>query len=74
MNGTYDAEADAVYLRLVDPPVPGSSQRQPAVEVAGLPTTVVFDLDDEDRILGIEFIGARAAFRSETLAALQRLG
>ena len=74
MNGTYDAESDAVYLRLIENPEPGCSNRQAAVEAEGLRAMVVFDFDDEDRLLGIEIIGARDVLRPETLTMLRRIG
>lgn len=74
MNGTYDKSADAAYLYLVDEIQPGDSKRQIPVEGDGLKPMVVLDLDDQDRILGIEIIGARNSLRAETLASLRRIG
>ena len=73
VNGTYDPEADAAYLRLVEQPEPGQSKRQATVHADGLRAMIVFDFDDEDRILGIEIIGARDQLRPETIDALRSL-
>ena len=70
MNGTYDRSVDAAYLCLVDDIRAGSSKRQIAVEGDGLKPMVILDLDDHDRILGIEIIGAKNSLRPDTLAAL----
>jgi uncharacterized protein YuzE len=73
MDGTYDPEVDAAYLRLVPTLEPGRSKRQAAVHADGLKAMIAFDFDDEDRILGIEIIGARDQLRAETIDALRRL-
>ena len=72
MRGTYDKSADAAYIYLVDAIGDGESKRQAVVEAEGLRAMVVLDFDDEDRLLGIEIIGARSALRPETLADLTR--
>lgn len=74
MNGTYDEESDAVSLWLVDEIEAGASKRQSVVSATGLHETVVLDFDEDDRILGIEILGARRVLRPETLAALRRIG
>ena len=73
MDGTYDPEVDAAYIRLVSTLEPGESKRQAVVQADGLTASIVFDLDDEDRILGIEILGARDQLRSETIDALRKL-
>ena len=76
MNGTYDEESDAAYLRIVDEVGAGASKRQSVVSGNGLqePTSAVFDFDEDGRLLGIEILGARQLLRPETLAALRRIG
>jgi uncharacterized protein YuzE len=72
MRGSYDPEADAAYLHLIDSDE--RSVRQAWVEAEGLRAMVVLDFDDEDRLLGIEIIGARDQLRRETIAAWQDEG
>jgi uncharacterized protein YuzE len=73
MDGTYDPEVDAAYLRLVPALEPGESKRQARVVADGLRATMILDFDDEDRILGIEIIGASDQLRPETIEQLRRL-
>ena len=74
MEGTYDPEADAAYLGLVATTEPGESKRQATARVEGLRADIVFDFDADDRIIGIEIIGARDQLRPETIDGLRRLG
>ncbi|MFP5322364.1 MAG: DUF2283 domain-containing protein [Acidimicrobiia bacterium] len=74
MEGTYDKTADAVYLQLVESIGLGGSKRQAVVEAEGLKAMMVLDFDDQDRILGIEIIGARGSLTAETLNSLQQIG
>jgi uncharacterized protein YuzE len=73
MDGTYDKSADAAYINIVESIAPGEASRQASVEAEGLRAMVVLDFDADDRLLGIEIIGARRVLRPETLAALRRL-
>lgn len=74
MEGTYDKAADAVYLRLVESIGAGGSKRQAVVEAEGLKAMMVLDFDANDRILGIEIIGARRSLTQEILDSLKRIG
>jgi uncharacterized protein YuzE len=74
VQGTYSEQADAVYLYLVDEIRPDESKRQAPIEAEGLKAMVVLDFDEDDRILGIEIIGARGSLRPETIANLRRIG
>jgi uncharacterized protein YuzE len=67
MRLTVDTKADAAYLRLVDDIQPGESVRTIVCEDPGLSGMVVVDIDAAGHVLGIEFVGARALLRSETL-------
>ncbi|HEX8796199.1 MAG TPA: DUF2283 domain-containing protein [Polyangiaceae bacterium] len=60
---TYDPEADASYIYVV-----GRAHRiRPHHQVAALEGYVVFDVDDDGRILGIEILGVSRVLRAETL-------
>lgn len=72
MHGTYDDDADAAYIYLTNEIQPGDSKRQAVVEADGLTATVVLDFDDQERLLGIEILGARGFLRPETIESLNR--
>ena len=73
MEGTYDPEADCAYLRLVATVEVGASRRQAVVRGVGLKADLVLDIDENDRILGIEIFDARDVLREDTIAALRQL-
>lgn len=70
MHVTYDPSADAAYIALKHPVGPGEAVRQQNVLIKN--AEVVLDFDNDDRLLGIEIIGAGAALPAETLQAAQR--
>jgi uncharacterized protein YuzE len=70
MDGTYDPDADMAYLRLIPRIDPGSSKRQVVARLEGIADDLVFDLDQDGRILGIEVFGASTVLRPETIEAL----
>lgn len=72
MHGTYDEDADAAYIYLTDAIGVGESKRQAIAEADGLTAMVVLDFDDQERLLGIEIIGARGILRPETIESLNR--
>ena len=74
VDGTYDPEVDAAYLRLIPTVEPGGSKRQVVARTDGLAGELVFDVDEDGRIIGIEVLSATAVLRAETIAQLQRLG
>jgi uncharacterized protein YuzE len=74
VEGTYDPEVDAAYLRLIPAIETGSSKRQVVARTDDLAGEFVFDVDEDGRIIGIEVLGAAAGLRPETIAQLQRLG
>jgi uncharacterized protein YuzE len=49
MKARYDAEADALYVRFADAPVIESEEVRPGV---------VFDYDDQGRIVAVEILDA----------------
>jgi len=73
VEGTYDPEVDAAYLRLIPSIEPGASKRQ-VVGTDELAGELIFDVDEDGRIIGIEVLGAATVLRPETLAQLRQLG
>ncbi|MBO3662337.1 DUF2283 domain-containing protein [Microbacterium stercoris] len=67
MSITFDPEADAAYIVIGTGPGKGEAVRQ----VSGIATPtggeIILDVDAEGRLLGIEVLGATAAFRPEVL-------
>lgn len=59
MNLSVDAENNIAYLNLVEGTP--KSVKQKTVEVSG--GTIIIDIDDEDAVIGIEFIGASTLLR-----------
>ena len=61
---TYDPEANAAYIYLSGGTI---------LESAEVVPNVVFDYDAEDRIVGIEFLNARAQLSATLLFAAESL-
>ena len=55
MKSTYDPEADAAYIRLIDAAVVESEEVRPGC---------VIDFDSQNRLVGIEIIGLRRQYAS----------
>lgn len=68
---TYDAEADASYIYLTDPIGSGEAVEQHVVDLPESGGTVVLDLDQERRLLGIELIGVTSLLRPESVPERQ---
>lgn len=47
--------------------------RQAVVAAEGLRAEIVFDFDDEDRLIGIEILGASSQLRGEALQSFVQL-
>lgn len=61
MKVTYDIEADAAYIQLVERIQPGeASQQIHSIETPGGKGEIVLDFDAGGVLLGIEVLGARA--------------
>lgn len=71
MRATYDAEADAAYIHLVDNGAAGPSVRTPEVDTPH--GSVVLDLNADGMLLGVEVVGARATLQPAFLAQAERL-
>ncbi len=67
MKLTYDVEADAAYLPLVQRIGAGEAVAQVVVNDPRLRGQVSLDLDGAGFLLGVEVIGARKLLRSDTL-------
>jgi uncharacterized protein YuzE len=74
VDGTYDPEVDAAYLRLIPTLEEGSSKRQVVARTDDRAGEFVLDVDEDGRNIGIEVLDAKAVLRPETIAQLQRLG
>lgn len=77
MRVTYDREADAAYLYLVDRIGAGGVARTESVDLAPdahtLEEDVNLDLDAEGRLIGVEVLAASARLSPELLRAAQRI-
>lgn len=73
MKITYDKEADAAYVQLVDEILDGEASTQlHSIDTPGQKGEIIIDFDAEGRILGLEILGAKDVLREETLALAQR--
>lgn len=72
MRLTYDAEADAAYVYLVDTIGAGEVARTAAsmLELDG--AFIAFDFNADGKVLGIEILGASSALTPETLRTAER--
>jgi uncharacterized protein YuzE len=70
MRITYDADADAAYIALVDAIADGAAAQQlHSIVTPGGLGEVTLDFDREGRILGIEVLNASAVLPPAALAA-----
>ena len=68
MHVSYDPEADAAYIRMVDVIEDGEATAQVTARPDGGDAEFTLDLDRDGRLLGIEVLGATLGLRPETLA------
>ncbi|UNX53527.1 DUF2283 domain-containing protein [Georgenia sp. TF02-10] len=69
MRITYDRDADAAYISLVQKVEPGEATRQvPFIETPNNESQVTLDFDVEGHLLGIEVLVASRALTAELLA------
>ncbi len=69
MRITFDQEANAAYVYLVDTIEPGEVA---ATRFANVPldsASINIDFDSDGRVLGIKILGARRILRASTIAA-----
>ncbi|MBB4266294.1 DUF2283 domain-containing protein [Roseospira visakhapatnamensis] len=62
MKTAYDPEVDALYVSLSD---------RPSVESEEISPGVVFDFDDDHRLVGIELLNARTRLATDALVAAE---
>lgn len=68
---TYDPEANAAYLSIVQNVNSGEAVVQVIVDDPRLRGEVILDLDSSGYLLGVELIGATDLLRFDTLAAAE---
>lgn len=69
MRITYDADADAAFVYLVDVIDAGQVTQSPMCDLEIREGAVILALDTEQHLLGIEILGASRLLSAETLAA-----
>jgi len=67
MKFTYDNKADAAFIQLVDRIDFGEAVRSDACDVDLSRSSILLSFDADDRLLGIEILGASRLLRTETL-------
>ncbi|MBB6174664.1 uncharacterized protein YuzE [Nocardiopsis mwathae] len=75
MNITYDADADAAYISVVDTIADGEA----ASQEHSIPTPhpegeIILDFDAEGHLLGIEVLGASRVLSTAVLAGAETTG
>ncbi|AIY03902.1 MULTISPECIES: DUF2283 domain-containing protein [Arthrobacter] len=74
MQISYDAPADAAYIRLGGPLTPGqASQQLHSIQTPGGRGEITLDFDDAGHLLGVEVLSASAVLSPEVLAAATAL-
>ncbi|MCW1249955.1 DUF2283 domain-containing protein [Acaricomes phytoseiuli] len=69
MKITYNAEADAAYIMLVDDIAEGSSSQQiHSIMTPGNQGDITLDFDSDGRLLGIEVLNAQDVLPSALIA------
>ena len=72
MRLTYDPEADAAFVYLVDHIAPGEVARSEMCDLEIREGAVILALDADERVLGIEFLGASRLVPAEVLDQADR--
>lgn len=72
MSLTYDAEANAACVYLVDAIVPGRVAHTAASMLDLDQAFIAFDFDSRGKLLGIEILGASRVLKGETLSTANR--
>jgi uncharacterized protein YuzE len=68
---TYDAEADAAYVYLVDEIARGDVAETQVADIPLDQAALTVDFDADGRVLGIEVLGASPVLRPETMQAVE---
>ena len=59
MNISYDPEADAVYIRLLEKISPGQAKEQSdLIDIKNKNSQIIFDFDTSHNLIGIEILFA----------------
>ncbi|WP_040793511.1 DUF2283 domain-containing protein [Nocardia paucivorans] len=69
MHATYDPEADAAYIAVKHPIGAGEAVRQQSVPIDN--AEIVLDFDKDNRLLGVEILGAGGVLPAQALEAAQ---
>lgn len=64
---TYDPDADAAYIYVMDPIGRGEAAQSAVLDHYFDSASVNVDLDDQNRLLGIELLGVSRLLRPETV-------
>jgi uncharacterized protein YuzE len=68
---TYDEIADAVFIYMVDEIATGEAKRSALVPLEVPGASILVELDEGDRALGVEILGASRMFTAEALAGFR---
>jgi uncharacterized protein YuzE len=68
---TYDPEANAAYVYLVESVKPGEVAYSRHANIALDRAAITVDFDEDGRVLGIELLGADRLLRAESIEAAQ---
>lgn len=72
MRFTYDPDADAAFLHIVDPIAPGQASRGEMCDLELREGAVIVVLDADDRLLGVEVLGASRLIPADVLQQAER--
>jgi uncharacterized protein YuzE len=72
MRLTYDPDADAAFIYIVDSIGPSEVTQTRMVDVAMREAAVIAHFDSATQLLGIEILGASRALRPEVIAIADR--
>lgn len=73
MRITCDSVANAAYIYVVDEIGPSEAVRSDVSDIELKNAAIICDFDSDDRLLGMEILGARNVLRPETLNQAEHL-
>lgn len=73
LSVTYDGEADAAYIYLVDPRTKPRSAHMYACDPVAVDGMINLDFDADGRLIGIEVLGAASKLPQHVLDMAERL-
>jgi uncharacterized protein YuzE len=74
MDSTYDSKNDLAYLSLTNESSAGMAKRSVTLLDTDVDQDIVLDFDEDDRLIGIEFLNARRSLRPEVLITFRPNG